>query len=91
MSEPTSHPAEAVTRADGQEGDGSAIVLFLALTILLSGIFYTLIIRAGHLSAGKHLYGEALMWMPALAAFLTVAMALTMRGPLFETRAESGR
>ncbi len=63
-----------LARADGQERDGVAIVLFLALTILLSGIFYTLIIRAGHLSAGNRHYGEALMWMPAIAALLTVAI-----------------
>src|SRR6202044_3594351 len=69
-----SSPAEAASRAVGHGGDGAAIGLFLALTLLLSGIFYALIIRDGHLSAGDRHYSEALMWMPAIAALLTVAI-----------------
>jgi uncharacterized protein len=73
MSEPIS-PHNHRPREHGRERDGAAILLFLLLTLLLSSIFYALIIRAGHLSAGNHHYGEALMWMPAIAAFLTVAI-----------------
>ncbi len=48
--------------------------MFLALVVLLSSIFYTLIIKAGHIAAGGGHYVEALMWCPAAAAFLTIAL-----------------
>jgi membrane protease YdiL (CAAX protease family) len=51
---------------------GSAILLFLLFTILFSGIFWALIIAAGHIGAGGGHYVEALMWCPALAALLTI-------------------
>ena len=54
--------------------DTGAIFLFLVLVILLSGIFWTLVIGAGHVGAGGGRYVEGLMWCPALAAFLTVAI-----------------
>ena len=50
----------------------SALATFLVLVLLLSSIFYALIIRAGHILAGGGHYVEALMWCPALAAFLTI-------------------
>ncbi len=48
--------------------------MFLALVVLLSSIFYTLIIKAGHIAAGGGHYVEALMWCPAAAAFLTIVL-----------------
>src|SRR5437868_29473 len=47
------------------------IVTYLACTFALSSIFYTLIIRAGHLSAGHNLYVLGLMWCPGVGAILT--------------------
>ncbi len=51
----------------------AALATFLVLVLLLSSVFYALIIRAGHVMAGGGHYVEALMWCPALAAFLTIA------------------
>jgi membrane protease YdiL (CAAX protease family) len=47
------------------------IACFYALTMLLSGGFSALAIRAGRLDAGNLLYVTGSMWSPALAAFLT--------------------
>jgi membrane protease YdiL (CAAX protease family) len=47
------------------------ILTYLACTFALSSIFYTLIIRAGHLSAGHGLYVLGLMWCPGISAILT--------------------
>jgi len=47
------------------------ILTYLACTFALSSIFYTLIIRAGHLSAGHGLYVLGLMWCPGISAMLT--------------------
>src|SRR3977135_1420481 len=52
--------------------DDLTLVCFLALTALLSSIFYALIISAGHVGAGAGHYVGGLMWCPAVAAFLTV-------------------
>ena len=49
----------------------AGIVTYLACTFALSSIFYTLIIRAGHLAAGHGLYVFGLMWCPGTAAILT--------------------
>jgi membrane protease YdiL (CAAX protease family) len=49
----------------------AGILTYLACTFALSSIFYTLIIRAGHLSAGHGLYVFGLMWCPGVAAILT--------------------
>jgi hypothetical protein len=54
---------------------GSAIQIFLLLTVLLSSIFWGLIIAAGHIGAGGGHYVEALMWCPAVAALLTLGFA----------------
>jgi membrane protease YdiL (CAAX protease family) len=48
------------------------IVGFVALTALISSVFYTLIVGAGHVGAGAGLYVTGLMWSPALAAFSMV-------------------
>ena len=47
---------------------------FLVLTALLSAIFWTLMIKAGHVGAGGGRYVEGLMWCPAVAAFLTIML-----------------
>ncbi len=52
--------------------NNGSIALFLVLTVLLSCIFWALMIRAGHPGAGGGHYVVGLMWMPALAAFLTL-------------------
>jgi uncharacterized protein len=52
--------------------NNTAILLFLALTILFSALFWNLIIRAGHVTAGDRHYVEGLMWCPALAALATI-------------------
>ena len=48
------------------------LATYLVLTFGLSSIFYTLIIRAGTLSAGHGLYVFGLMWCPATAGILTM-------------------
>lgn len=49
----------------------AGILTYLVCTFALSSIYYTLIIRAGHLSAGHGLYVLGLMWCPGIAAILT--------------------
>ena len=49
----------------------TGILTYLGCTFALSSIYYTLIIRAGHLSAGHGLYVLGLMWCPGIAAILT--------------------
>jgi membrane protease YdiL (CAAX protease family) len=57
----------------------TGILTYLACTFALSSIFYTLIIRAGHLAAGGGLYVLGLMWCPGVSAMLT---CLILRRPL---------
>jgi membrane protease YdiL (CAAX protease family) len=45
--------------------------LFLLLTLLLSSVFYALIIGSGHLGAARGMYTAGLMWCPGVAALLT--------------------
>ena len=47
------------------------LATYLALTFALSGIFYFLVIRAGHLAAAGGMYVTGLMWCPGSAAMLT--------------------
>lgn len=49
----------------------AAIVLFLALTVLLSTVFYAFILTTGHVGGGNGAYELGLMWSPAAAALLT--------------------
>lgn len=44
---------------------------YLLLTVLFSGVLWTLIIATGHLSSGFGKYVAALMWCPGLAAMAT--------------------
>ena len=53
--------------------NGAEIGLFLALAILLSAVFWALIIQAGHIAAGGGHYVEGLMWCPAVAALAVIA------------------
>lgn len=46
------------------------IIAFVLLTALFSSFFYTLIIRAGSLSANNGLYVLGLMWCPGVAAII---------------------
>jgi len=48
-----------------------AISLYLLLTLSMSSVVWTLIIWSGHLNMGFGLVIPAIMWCPALAAFLT--------------------
>jgi membrane protease YdiL (CAAX protease family) len=52
--------------------DNLTLVCFLALTTLLSAIFWALIVAAGHVGAGAGHYVGGLMWCPGIAALLTV-------------------
>lgn len=47
------------------------LTTFLLLTFLLSSVFYTLIIKSGHLASAGGSYVLSLMWCPAVAAMLT--------------------
>jgi len=47
------------------------LATFLLLTFLLSSIFYTLILKSGHLASAGGQYVLCLMWCPGLAAMLT--------------------
>ena len=55
-------------------GERAGIGTFLIATTAISAIFWTMIIVSGHLHGGDLGYVEGLMWSPALAAFLTVAI-----------------
>jgi membrane protease YdiL (CAAX protease family) len=44
---------------------------FLLLTLLISSVFYFLIIRSGHMGGGWGGYVAGLMWSPGLAALVT--------------------
>lgn len=48
------------------------MLLFLAITLGLSSIFYFLIIYSGSLGAGRGLYVSGLMWCPGIAALITI-------------------
>lgn len=48
------------------------VVLFLLITFVLSGLFYTLIIYSGKTDGGRGLYATGLMWCPGLAALITL-------------------
>ena len=47
------------------------IFTYLAILVVLSSVFYTLIISAGTLSAGGGIYVLGLMWMPGVSALIT--------------------
>jgi uncharacterized protein len=51
------------------------IGLFLALTFLMSSIFYAFIVVTGHVGGGRGAYATGLMWCPALAALLTCGLS----------------
>ena len=48
-----------------------AIRLFLLLTLLLSSVFYALIVGNGHVAGARGMYVMGLMWCPGVAAMLT--------------------
>ena len=45
--------------------------IFLLTTLLISSVFYFLIIKSGHMSGGWGAYVAGLMWSPGFAALLT--------------------
>ncbi len=51
--------------------DRRAVPVFIVLTFLFSSVFYFLIIKSGHIGAGRGAYVTGIMWCPALAAFVT--------------------
>lgn len=53
----------------------SRIGLFILLTLMLSAVFYGLILVTGHVGAGNGVYELGLMWSPALAALLTCKLS----------------
>ncbi len=48
-----------------------AIPVFLLTTLLISSVFYFLIIKSGHMAGGWGAYVAGLMWSPGFAALLT--------------------
>lgn len=56
---------------ENRRGIRKSILTFLALTFLLSSIFYFLIITRGGMRAGGGLYVMGLMWCPGIAAIIT--------------------
>ncbi len=50
----------------------SGVALYLLLTLLISSVYYSLVIYTGHIGGGNGLYVTGLMWSPALAAVLTL-------------------
>ncbi len=50
------------------------IALFFSLTIVLSSIFYFLIIYSGSLGSGRGLYVTGLMWCPGISAILSLKL-----------------
>ena len=51
-----------------------AIPIFLLTTLLISSVFYFLIIKSGHMGGGWGAYVAGLMWSPGLAALLTLKL-----------------
>ena len=47
------------------------LMAYLFFTFALSSLFYFLILKSGHLGAGRGVYVTGLMWCPAAAALLT--------------------
>lgn len=50
------------------------VATFIALTWMISGIFYFLIIYSGHIIGGRKLFVLGLMWSPGVAALVTLAI-----------------
>lgn len=50
------------------------ITLFLSITLVLSAIFYFLIIYSGKLGGGRGLYVMGLMWSPGISALITMKL-----------------
>ena len=50
------------------------IVIFLAITVIFSAVFWNLMISAGSLDSAGGLYTLGLMWCPGVAALATVAL-----------------
>lgn len=51
--------------------ESRAIPIFLLTTLLMSSVFYFLIIKSGHMGGGWGAYVAGLMWSPGFAALLT--------------------
>src|ERR1041384_5824332 len=51
-----------------------ATAFYLLFTVAFSSVFWGLIIKSGHISAGGGMYVAGLMWCPALAALATWKM-----------------
>ena len=52
-------------------GESRAIPIFLLTTLLISSVFYFLIVKSGHMGGGWGAYVAGLMWSPGFAALLT--------------------
>src|ERR1039458_9371572 len=52
--------------------NGSELALYLGLVILLSAVFWALIIQAGHIAGGGGHYVEGLVWCPAIGALAVI-------------------
>ena len=58
-------------RGSARFGESRAIPIFLLTTLLISSVFYFLIIKSGHMGGGWGAYVAGLMWSPGFAALLT--------------------
>ncbi|MGH7616695.1 MAG: CPBP family intramembrane glutamic endopeptidase [Gemmatimonadaceae bacterium] len=46
------------------------VARFVAITVALSSVFASLILRTGHIASGRSLFTRGLMWSPGLAALI---------------------
>jgi hypothetical protein len=61
-------------------GESRAIPIFPATTLLISSVFYFLIIKSGHMGGGWGAYVAGLMWSPGFAALLTCKFRRDLSG-----------
>jgi uncharacterized protein len=54
--------------------ESTIILCYIVLTVILSSLFWTLIIASGHVGAARGLYVTGLMWCPAIAAVAAVCI-----------------
>jgi membrane protease YdiL (CAAX protease family) len=58
-------------RNEALTNQSRAIPLFLITTLLISSVFYFLIVKSGHMGGGLGAYVAGLMWSPGFAALFT--------------------
>src|SRR5205085_4433817 len=51
--------------------DRRAVAVYLGFTLAFSSVFYSLIVKSGHVGGGWGEYASGVMWCPGLAALVT--------------------